>query len=66
MNAIEQAQRDLETIERVRYDDPELASSLERGLATSALMATVYGDMSRAVELAKIALAAQEIKFRRM
>lgn len=66
MNIQQQAEADLATIERVAHDDPELATSLERGLMTAALLAIDSNDITRAKVLAKLALDAQQIPFRRI
>ena len=47
-------------------DDPELATSLERGLMTGALLALESDDIPRAKAIAKIALNAQQVKFKRV
>lgn len=61
-----QAIIDYNRIVEICANDPTEASRLERGLATGALLALDSGDVERAKVIAKYALAAQELSFRRM
>jgi hypothetical protein len=49
----------------IRHSDPGRATSIERDLATAALLALESGDIPRARTIAKLALDAQHVPFRR-
>lgn len=61
-----EAVHEFEKLLLCRFDDPEQASSIERGLATAALLALEGDDIERAKVIGKLALDAQAVPFRRV
>ena len=60
-----EAQLEFVRLKLIRQSDPEVASSIERGLATAALLALESDDVERAKAIGKLALDAQQIRFMR-
>lgn len=61
----EQAEQEFQRLLSCAQTNPEEATRIERGLASAALMAIESDDVPRAKALAKFALDAQHVRFRR-
>lgn len=62
---VHEAQLEFVRLKLIRQSDTEAASLIERGLATAALLALESDDVERAKAIGKLALDAQQIRFRR-